>query len=279
MKISGNSIGFQMGIGLVALAFLAPGLAGAADYPIKSRAISIIVPFAPGGANDVAARVQAPVLEKELGVSVVVVNKPGASTQVGMTQLVQAKPDGHTLGLLTLPGAMLAYLDPSRKAIYSRKDFKVVALQSWDPNGLAVKTDSPHKNLKDLVEAARANPEKIKVGTSGLLSTDHRDSLFLLMKRNHPVTILLIFGISQLLTLSCAYACYDDFLEADFLSTDSKYESQDADGFLLEKQNPASVAAKPLTSFLLLAGNSLILGSVSSLPPGMTDPTLSALRC
>jgi tripartite-type tricarboxylate transporter receptor subunit TctC len=170
---------FLVCIGLVILAFLASGLVEAAEYPIKGRAISIIVPFAPGGANDVAARLQAPVLEKELGVPVVVVNKPGASTQVGMTQLVQAKADGHTLGLLTLPGAMLAYLDPSRKAIYSRKDFKVVALQSWDPNGLAVKTDSPHKNLKDLVEAARANPEKIKVGTSGLLSTDHMVLLLL----------------------------------------------------------------------------------------------------
>ena len=113
----------------------------------------------------------------------------------------------------------------------------------------------------------------------GMVLGKKRDSLFLLMKRNHPVTILLIFGISLLLALSCAYACYDDLLEADFLSTGSKYESQDADGFLLERQNPASVAAKPLTSFLLWAGNSLILGSVFSLPPGMTYPTLSALRC
>jgi tripartite-type tricarboxylate transporter receptor subunit TctC len=149
------------------------------DYPTRGRAITIIVPFAPGGANDIAARLQAPALEKELGVSVVVVNKPGASTQVGMTQLVQAKPDGHTLGLLTLPGAMQAYLDPSRKAIYSRKDFTVVALQSWDPNGLAVKADSPYKNLKDLVAAARVNPEKVKIGTSGLLSTDHMVLLLL----------------------------------------------------------------------------------------------------
>ena len=171
-------------VGLATLVIIGCGQAGAAgpkkvDYPTQGRAITIIVPFSPGGANDIAARVQAPTLEKELGVSVVVVNKPGASTQVGMTQLVQAKPDGHTLGLLTLPGAMLAYLDPSRKAIYSRKDFRVVALQSWDPNAIAVKKDSPYKSLKDLVEAAKANPEKIKVGTSGLLSTDHMVLLLL----------------------------------------------------------------------------------------------------
>jgi len=175
---------FLLYAGLLTWVFMAFGPAEAADpkkvdYPTKGRAITIIVPFTPGGANDIAARLQAPALERELGVPVVVVNKPGASTQVGMTQLVQAKPDGHTLGLLTLPGAMQAYLDPSRKAIYSRKDFTVVALQSWDPNGLAVKANSPYKNLKDLIAAARANPEKIKVGTSGLLSTDHMVLLLL----------------------------------------------------------------------------------------------------
>jgi len=200
MKIRHCGIGFLVCGALMGLVFMAPGLVEAADYPIKGRAISIIVPFAPGGANDVAARVQAPVLEKELGVPVMVVNKPGASTQIGMTQLVQAKPDGHTLGLLTLPGAMLAYLDPSRKAIYSRKDFKVVAMQSWDPNGIAVKTDSPHKNLKDLVEAARVNPEKIKVGTSGLLSTDHMVLLLLQKAADVKFGIVHFDGGSQSIT-------------------------------------------------------------------------------
>jgi tripartite-type tricarboxylate transporter receptor subunit TctC len=180
MKIVDNpAVRFLLGAGMMSLSAIAPAPAAAAEYPVKGRAISIIVPFAPGGANDVAARIQAPVLEKDLGVPVVVVNKPGASTQVGMTQLAQARADGHTLGLLTLPGAMLAYLDPSRKALYSRKDFTAVAMQSWDPNSLSVKMDSPHRSLKDLVEAARANPEKVKVGTSGLLSTDHMVLLML----------------------------------------------------------------------------------------------------
>lgn len=59
-------------IGLLSLVMMAPGLVGAVDYPTKGRAINIIVPFAPSGGNDVAARIQAPVLEKELGVPVVV---------------------------------------------------------------------------------------------------------------------------------------------------------------------------------------------------------------
>jgi len=171
-------VGFFGLVGMVTLVLIGCWQAGATpsqklEYPTKGRAISIIVPFPPGSANDMAARIQVPVLEKELGVPIVVVNKPGASTQIGMTQLVQSKPDGHTLGLLTLPGAMLAYLDPRRKAIYSRKDFNVIVLQSWDPNAIGVKVDSNYKSLKDLADAAKANPGKIKVGTSGLLSTDH----------------------------------------------------------------------------------------------------------
>jgi tripartite-type tricarboxylate transporter receptor subunit TctC len=200
MEIRHYATGFLACAGLAALVFMASGPVEAADYPVKGRAISIIVPFTPGGANDVAARVQAPVLEKELGVPVMVVNKPGASTQIGMTQLVQAKPDGHTLGLLTLPGAMLAYLDPSRKAIYSRKDFTVVAMQSWDPNSLSVKTDSPHKSLRDLVEAAKANPEKVKVGTSGLLSTDHMVLLMLQKAAGVKFSIVHFDGGTQSIT-------------------------------------------------------------------------------
>ena len=168
------------------------------DFPTKP--ITLYCSYVAGATTDITARALASGAEKLLGVPVMVVNKPGASTQVGMTQLVQAKPDGHTLGLLTLPGAMLAYLDPSRKAIYSRKDFKVVAMQSWDPNSLSVKTDSAHRSLKDLVEAAKANPEKVKVGTSGLLSTDHMVLLMLQKATGVKFNIVHFDGGTQSIT-------------------------------------------------------------------------------
>ena len=113
----------------------------------------------------------------------------------------------------------------------------------------------------------------------GMILPKKKNPLFLLLKRNSPFAIPLIFGISLLLTISCAYAYYDDLLEADFLSPGAKYESQDLDNFFLEKQNPANVAAKPSAVFLLWAENSLPLCSVFSLPPGVTDPTLPLLRC
>ena len=113
----------------------------------------------------------------------------------------------------------------------------------------------------------------------GMILPKKKNPLFLLVKRNPPLAIPLIFGISLLLTISCAYAYYDDLLEADFLSPGAKYESHDLDNFFLEKQNPANVAAKPSAVFLLWAENSLPLCSVFSLPPGVTDPTLPLLRC
>lgn len=103
------------------------------------------------------------------------------------------------------------------------------------------------------------------------------DSLFLGMKKDHAFSVAVIFGISLLLTLSCAYAYYDDLLEADFLSTGAKYESQECDDFFLEKQTPASTAARPLT--LLGVGNFFASCSAFSLPVDVTDPTISILRC
>jgi tripartite-type tricarboxylate transporter receptor subunit TctC len=165
----------------------APTAAPKVEYPTKGRPITIIVPFAPGGANDITARVQADFMTKDLGTSVEVVNKPGASTQVGMTELAQSKPDGYNIGMLTLPGVPLAYLDADKKATYGRKDFDVVALQTWDPNGLAVAADSPYKTLKDLVDAAKSKPGQIKIGTSGLMSTDHM--VILLLQKAAGITV------------------------------------------------------------------------------------------
>ena len=66
-------------------------------------------------------------LEKELGVPVVVVNKPGASGQIGLTRWRTAKPDGYTFGTVNFPIAVSGYLDPARKATYTRKSFQPLA--------------------------------------------------------------------------------------------------------------------------------------------------------
>ncbi len=149
---------------------LAP--AWAADFPQKGKAIQMLVGFAAGGTTDAGARIMASGLEKELGTAVVVVNKPGAGGQLAYTALSQATPDGYTIGNTNFPSNIVYYLDPARKATYSRKSFEVLALHVIDPTLFAVKADSPFKTLKDVIDAAKAAPKKVKISTTGIQSDE-----------------------------------------------------------------------------------------------------------
>jgi tripartite-type tricarboxylate transporter receptor subunit TctC len=144
----------------------------AAGFPQKGKAIQVLVGFAAGGSSDAGARILASAMEKELGTPVVVVNKPGASGQIAYTALTQAKPDGYTIGNTNFPSSVVTYLDPARKATYTRESFSLLALHVIDPGVIAVKTDSPFKTLKDAVEAAKANPKKIRISTTGIQSDE-----------------------------------------------------------------------------------------------------------
>jgi tripartite-type tricarboxylate transporter receptor subunit TctC len=161
----------MLAVGCALVSVMLSASVWAATFPEKGKTIQLIVAFAAGGPSDVGARIMASGLEKELGVPVVIVNKPGANSQVGLTALVQAKPDGYTIGTTNFPVAITTYLLPERKAVYSRKSFQPLALQVSDPNLLAVKSSSPIKSVKDLVEAAKAKPKGITI-SSGLLSDD-----------------------------------------------------------------------------------------------------------
>jgi tripartite-type tricarboxylate transporter receptor subunit TctC len=149
------------------------------SFPEPGKAISIYVGFAAGGASDISARLLAVALEKQLGVPVQVVAKPGASSQIAMAALARSKPDGYTLGQGVFAPFLVTYLDPSRQASYTRKEFQAVAHYGFAAMVFAVKASAPYKTLKDLVEAARANPGKIRVGTSGILSNSHMMALAL----------------------------------------------------------------------------------------------------
>jgi tripartite-type tricarboxylate transporter receptor subunit TctC len=149
---------------------------GAADkinYPQKGRVLSIIVPYNAGGGADTDARIIAPLLEKKMGIPVQVVNKPGAGTQVGMTELTSAKPDGYTILLGHFPGTVTTYLDPTRQTAYSRKNFVGIAFTSSEPFTFIVGKDSPHKSMQDVIDFAKANPEKFKVAVTGILLPPH----------------------------------------------------------------------------------------------------------
>jgi len=158
---------------LIAGASGVPGPASAIDFPEKGRTVDMIVPFGAGGPTDVAARLLVAPLEKELGTSITVINKPGASTQIGVTQLVQSKPNGYTIGFVSLPQLITAYMDPTRKAAFSRHDLQPLAMHVVDPIAVVVRASSPYNSLKDLIEDAKTRPGKVKGGTGGFMGTPY----------------------------------------------------------------------------------------------------------
>jgi tripartite-type tricarboxylate transporter receptor subunit TctC len=133
----------------------------------------MIIPFAAGGGSDIQARILAPELERILGVSFSIVNRPGAGSQVGVTELTRARPDGYTIGSTNTPSAFMAYLDPDRQAVFGRQDIQPIANVAVDPSAVIVKADGPFQTLDDLIDAARADPEGIRAGTGGLMGSQH----------------------------------------------------------------------------------------------------------
>jgi tripartite-type tricarboxylate transporter receptor subunit TctC len=161
-------------VALVAIALALPSdSTEAAQFPEKGKTVTILVPWAAGGSLDLSARLLASDLEKLLGTPFQVVNKPGASGQVGTTQIALAKPDGYTFGVTAVPSTSTIYLDPDRKAAFARKDLAPVARHTSDPVAIGVSAESKYTTLKALIDDAKARPEKIKAGSPGILSVHH----------------------------------------------------------------------------------------------------------
>jgi tripartite-type tricarboxylate transporter receptor subunit TctC len=156
---------------LLWLLVFATGSVLAQAFPTKP--VQMMVAYPAGGSTDIAARIVASIAEKDLGQSIVVVNKGGAGGQVGWTEMSRAKPDGYYIGFINLPALNTVILDPDRKASFKEDAFVPVINQVLDPGIIWVKGDSPYKNLKDLIEAAKKNPQKISAATTGILSDDH----------------------------------------------------------------------------------------------------------
>ena len=161
----------RLAVLLAAIVVLVAGGALAQDYPTKP--VQLMVAYPAGGSTDVGARIVAAIAEKELGQSMVVVNKAGAGGQVGWTEMARQKPDGYYIGFVNLPATNTVVLDPERKAAFGIDAFTPIINQVLDPGVIWVKADSPYKSLKDLIEAARKSPNKISTATTGILSDDH----------------------------------------------------------------------------------------------------------
>jgi tripartite-type tricarboxylate transporter receptor subunit TctC len=140
--------------------------AGAQAQTYPNRAVTFVVPFAPGGLSDVPGRILAAEMQERIGQSIVVENKPGASGVTGATYVWRADPDGYTLLVNALADVQnLHYLPVPYDPV---KDFSLIGMVTdGPPLVLIVNSKLPYKTVAELVADAKANPSKISFGTSG----------------------------------------------------------------------------------------------------------------
>ena len=141
-----------------------------ADFPEES--ITYQIPFGPGGQSDLEARRQQPLLEKNLGVKVVIQYKPGGGGSIGWADLVNQKPNGYFISGINIPHIVLQPLARGN-AGYETDQLMPIALFQATPIGLAVLKDSPFTNLEGLIDYAKKNPGAVICGGSGTWSGHH----------------------------------------------------------------------------------------------------------
>jgi len=161
-------------LGSLALAFtsVVGASAHAADIAYPTRTVRMVVPFPPGGAADVFARIIGEKLGHSLGQSVIVDNRPGAGGIVATESVARAEPDGHTLLLVTVGHAVNPSLY-SRLSYDTLVDFKPVAMVATLPSVLSVNAGVPVRSLAELLEMAKAKPQALTYASAGNASTSH----------------------------------------------------------------------------------------------------------
>ncbi len=143
-------------------AFLFAASSAFAQYP--QRPIQLIVPWGAGGGTDATARIIGSLLEKELKQPVNVVNRTGGSGVVGHQAIASSAPDGYTLGLITVEITMMHHVGLTQ---LRHTDYTPIGLVNTDPAGVNVRADSPYKSMKDLLQAIKSNPGKMKASGTG----------------------------------------------------------------------------------------------------------------
>jgi tripartite-type tricarboxylate transporter receptor subunit TctC len=155
--------------GALAAALCQPATA----QPYPSRAIRLVVPFAPGGSTDVLARIVGQRLTETLGQPVIVDNRPAGGGAAGSDLVAKAQPDGYTLLVGSIATMVIAGAVNPKLPYDAVRDFEHVGLWVTFPLALVVQASAPFGGLKDLIERAKAKPGTLKHGLQGIATSSH----------------------------------------------------------------------------------------------------------
>lgn len=151
---------------------LAAATGALAQQAYPARAVKLVVPYAPGGSADIAARLVADEWGKALGGTLFIENKGGAGGNIGVDMVAKAAPDGYTIGLQTVSLAINPALTP-KMPYDTLKDLAPIGLVASSQHVLVVNNSLPAKNVKELVELLKAEPGRYSYGSAGAGSTFH----------------------------------------------------------------------------------------------------------
>lgn len=163
----GKLLSILCSVAIAAVTITTPAHAAFPDKPVR-----IVVPFAPGGGTDLVARTMGITMGQELGQPVIIDNKPGAGTIIGTDAVAKAPPDGYTMVMATVAHVVNPSIQSKLPYNYE-KAFAPVMLVGVSPNVLVVRAESPLKSVKDLIDAAKANPGKLSFASQGAGTSAH----------------------------------------------------------------------------------------------------------
>lgn len=142
---------------VLALALALGGLGMAQRYPV--RPVTMVVPWSAGGSTDLTARALAPILEKNLGVPFQVVNRTGGGGAVGHGAIAQGRPDGYTIGIITLEVILPPWVSQTK---IDAEAFTPISLLVLNPVAIVVRRDAPWRTVQELIADLKQNPGKYK---------------------------------------------------------------------------------------------------------------------
>ncbi|BDG71385.1 Bug family tripartite tricarboxylate transporter substrate binding protein [Roseomonas fluvialis] len=260
------------GAGLLAApATLRAQAAWPADKPVE-----VIVPFPAGGGVDVMTRLVMPLVAAQIpGMRPVIVNRTGAAGQIGLEATFNAAPDGYTIGATTIPAHGAIPLE--RQVRYRAMDFTFLCNIVEDANCFYVRAESPFRSVADVVAAARARPNHVTYGTTGIGSDDHLFMLAFEAAANTPPLVQVPFAgaaplIPQLLggNMDLAVLNVNDALQ---LKREGRVRIL-AQGAARRQPEAADVPTFREEGFDIIGGASRgIVG-----PPGMPPPVVARLE-